>query len=112
MMNHSLILFEPKQQDELSILQLSKHQTLIEEMLHCKSAVVLQEIESFQRKRLIEKRVQFIVPNKQIFLPFWLIDLKEGYATKRQKKDSLSPSAQMILIWYLLDKQRKIDFEN
>jgi DNA-binding MarR family transcriptional regulator len=112
MMNHSLILIEPKQQDELSILQLSKHQALIEEMLHCKSAVVLQEIESFQRKRLIEKRVQFIVPNKQIFLPFWLIDLKEGYATKRQKKDSLSPSAQMILIWYLLDKQRKIDFEN
>lgn len=112
MMNQTLILFKPKQQDELSILQLSKHQELIEEKLHCKSAVVLQEIESFQRKRLIEKRVQFIIPGKQIFLPFWLIDLKEGYTTKRQKKDSLSPSAQMLLIWYLLDKQQKIDFEN
>lgn len=112
MKHNSLLIFEPKHKDDFSILRLSKHQELIEEKLHCKSAVVLQEIESFQRKRLIEKRVQFIVPNKQIFLPFWLIDLKEGYATKRQKKDSLSPSAQMILIWYLLDKQRKIDFEN
>lgn len=112
MRTNTLLIFEPKQKDDISILQLSKHQELIEEKLHCKSAVVLNEMESFQRKRLIEKRVQFIVPNKQIFLPFWLIDLKEGFLTKRQKKDSLSPSAQMVLIWYLLDKQRKIDFEN
>lgn len=110
LMNHALLLFEPKQQDELSILQLSKHQELIEEKLHCKSAVVLQEIERFQRQRLIEKRVQFIIPEKQMFLPFWLIDIKEDFPTKREKKETLSPSSQMILLWYLLDHNTKIDF--
>jgi hypothetical protein len=110
MMNNTLLIFEPKHKDELSILQLSKHQELIERKLHCKSAVVLHEIERFQRQRLIEKRVQFIIPGKQIFLPFWLIDLKEGNNNKRQKRESLSPAAQMMLIWYLLDKKKKIDF--
>ncbi len=112
MMHNTLLLFEPKHNDDLSILQLSKHQELIEEKLHCKSAVVLQEIERFQRQRLIEKRVQFIIPGKQIYLPFWLIDLKEGNNQKRQKKESLSPAAQMILIWYLLDKKNLIDFSS
>ena len=112
MMNNSLLLFEPKHKDDFSILQLSKHQELIEEKLHCKSAVVLQEIERFQRQRLIEKRVQFIIPGKQIFLPFWLIDLKEGNNHKRQKRESLSPAAQMMLIWYLLDKKSQIDFSS
>jgi len=112
LMNNSVLLFEPKQQNELSILQLSKHQELIEEKLHCKSAVVLQEIESFQRKRLIEKRVQFIVPGKQLFLPFSFIDLKEDFSMKREKRETLSPSSQMILLWYLLDHNTKIDFRN
>jgi hypothetical protein len=112
LMNQQLFLFQPNNQEELSILQLVKHQELIEEKLNAKSAVILSHVESFQRKRLIEKRVQFIIPGKQLFLPFLLIDLKEGFAPKRQKRESLSPSAQMMLIWYLLDKNRKIDFDS
>lgn len=111
LINQSLMLFEPKQQKELSILQLSKHQELIEEKLQCKSAVILDEIERFQRHRLIQKRVQFIIPGKQIFLPFWLIKLNEGKANTKSTRNSLSPSAQMILIWYLLDHKQLINFE-
>lgn len=110
MLNQTLLLFQPRQDDEISILQLSKHQELIEDKLHCKSAVILNEIESFQRKRLIEKRVQFIIPEKQIYLPFWLIDLNEKFGKKRQKKENLSPSAQVLIIWYLLDKNDRFDF--
>jgi DNA-binding MarR family transcriptional regulator len=110
MMNQSLILFQPKQEDEISILQLSKHQELIENKLYCKSAVVVNEIESFQRKRLIEKRVQFIIPGKQMYLPFWLIDLNEKFGKKKQKKETISPSAQVLIIWYLLDKNDRFDF--
>ena len=109
--NEPLILLKPIKEDEVSIMQMSKHQELIQEKLNCKSALVLNEIEAFQRKRLIDKRIQFIVPGKQLFLPFFLLDLNEKFYTKRQKKDKISPSAQVMVLWYLLDKTQKFPFE-
>ncbi len=109
--NEPLILLKPIEEDEVSIKQMSKHQELIQEKLNCKSALVLNEIEAFQRKRLIDKRIQFIVPGKQLFLPFFLLDLNEKFYAKRQKKDKISPSAQVMVLWYLLDKTQKFCFE-
>lgn len=109
--NQNLILLKPIDEDEISILQISKHQELIQEKLNCKSALVFNEIESFQRKRLIDKRIQFIVPGKQIYLPFFLLDLNEKFYAKRQKKDKISPSAQVMVLWRLLDKKQKFRFE-
>lgn len=111
-MQQTLFLFEPKEQGVKSMSQLLKHQELIEEKLLCKTALVLEELEAFQRKRLIEKKAQFIIPGRQIFLPFWLVDLKETFIQKRKKRVSISPAAQMILIWYILDRERKIDFSH
>jgi hypothetical protein len=42
-------------------------------------AMVLYRLQSFERKRLVEKRVPFIVPQRQMFLPMCLVDMREYF---------------------------------
>ncbi len=63
---------------------------------------VLEDIDSTSRRRLINKKFNFIVPGKQLFLPELLIDLKESYKVTYKYDNKLLPSAQAILIYYLL----------
>lgn len=69
---------------------------------HFKNPVVfiLPDLEAFIRNRLIQKRINFIVANKQVFIPGLFIDIKE-YALKAQKKDYLTPVAQCLILYHL-----------
>lgn len=102
----AIILMKLKDEDQLSIQQLSKHQSLIQEKLNSPAIVVLSELEGFQRSRMIDKRVQFIIPGKQLFMPYLFIDYNDRYSSrKREKRETLLPSAQLILLRYLLNKR-------
>jgi hypothetical protein len=58
-------------------------------------------------RRLIEKRINFIVPGKQLFLPDLLLDLRENGAAMEngEKRGKLLPSAQFILLFHLQHQQ-------
>lgn len=64
--------------------------------------VVIENIESYTRKRLIEKRVSFIVPGKQMFLPDLLIDLKEFANVQEVPGNVIQPAAQFLLLYHIL----------
>jgi len=49
------------------------------------------------RKKLIENKLNFVVLNKQIYLPSLLINLTENFKQLNKKNDFISPSAQFIL---------------
>jgi hypothetical protein len=85
------------QQTDLHLQQLKKH-------FQKKVVLILENVESYNRKRLIEKHINFIVPNKQLYLPELLIDLKESYPLAKTKLQSpnLLPSAQFLFIYHLL----------
>lgn len=99
-----LILAEPKQIDEFSILQTEKHFELLKRVLNKKVILGLPEITAINRKRLIERRINFIVPGKQLYLPDLLIDLNENFTNPgaRGKKETLLPSAQFLMIYHLM----------
>lgn len=62
-------------------------------------------ISSYNRKRLIEKHIPFIIPGNQMYLPDLGIDLREHFKkTVRVSIQSLSPATQAIIIHALLDK--------
>ncbi|MBV5313623.1 MAG: hypothetical protein JZU47_10030 [Prolixibacteraceae bacterium] len=100
------VLIEYKDADAFSISQLEKHRELIHINLNQKVALLAEDISAIYRKRLIEKGINFIVPDKQLFLPDFLIDLREGNqnAGRKKKTEKLLPSAQFILLYYLLHK--------
>lgn len=59
---------------------------------------------SYERKRLVEQRVPFIVPGNQLYLPDLGIDLREYFRLRKSKTTkNLSPATQALLITALLD---------
>jgi hypothetical protein len=108
MFNHIFILAERRNSDELSILQTEKHFKIINETLNFKVVLLAKNLPSFNRKRLIGKGINFIVPGKQLFLPTILIDLNETITQNRKmgKKETLLPSAQVIILYRILQKNK------
>jgi len=82
--------------------QLKKQQQQLEEISSLPMVFLIDHIEAFQRKRLVEKKIPFIVPGKQLYIPHLLIDLNE---VKRGKpvghRDKLSPATQCLLLFHL-----------
>jgi len=104
--NTKIILAELKIEDELSIQQTDKQVQQIKNLLHQKVVVVLENVQAYNRKRLIEKGINFIVPGKQLYLPDLLIDLRESFVhpKRQQKKETLLPSAQFLLIYHIIHR--------
>lgn len=60
---------------------------------------------SFERKRLIEQKIPFIVPGNQLYLPDLGIDLREYFRqVGRASENSFSPATQAMVIRALLSK--------
>nr|WP_319562511.1 hypothetical protein [Marispirochaeta sp.] len=57
-----------------------------------------ETLSSTDRIRLIQAKVPFIIPKKQLYLPFIGIDLKEIFPPEKRKTEKLSPSAQLMIL--------------
>jgi DNA-binding MarR family transcriptional regulator len=60
-----------------------------------------QKVTAYNRKRLIQQKIPFIVPLNQMYLPFIGVDLREHFRNIRESESSFSPSAQVVLLDYL-----------
>lgn len=75
--------------------------------------LVLNTLPSRDRQRLIQQRVPFIVPFKQMFLPPLGIDFRDWAhkksvsRTASQAIEPLTPTTQLILLHALLDARRR-----
>lgn len=111
--NTGIILAELKNEDELSIQQTEKQVQQIKNLLNLKVVVVLENVQAYNRKRLIEKGINFIVPGKQLYMPDMLIDLRESFVhpKTKQKNETLLPSAQFILIYHIIHRNQQWKLE-
>lgn len=109
LLDRELLFVELRNNEELSILQTEKHVQLIKTAFEKKVILVIENLATYNRKRLIEKGINFIVAGKQLFIPELLIDLKENYTNPRarQKKEKLLPSAQFLLIYHIIHRNEK-----
>ena len=63
-----------------------------------------QAITSYNRQRLIERKIPFIVPGNQMYLPMLGIDLREHLKRLREKRALFSPSTQVLVLYVLWKK--------
>lgn len=112
--NRELVMVELKNEDELSLLQIDKHLQLLKNAFNKVVVLVLENLPAYNRKRLIERGINFIVPGKQLYLPELLIDLRESFVQPRakQKTDKLLPSAQFLLLYHILRRNYNWQMEN
>jgi len=62
---------------------------------------VFDKIISYNIKRLIQKGINFIIPNKQLFIPALMMDLRKMPVTIQQNAELLTPIAQLVLLYHL-----------
>ncbi len=65
---------------------------------------VRNQVTTYNRKRLIEQKVPFVIPGNQMYLPMLGVDLREHYRKVITEKPTLKPSTQTLLIHALLRK--------
>lgn len=111
--NIDFILIEYRDADGFSISQLEKHFDLLKNSLNKRVVLLADDLSSLYRKRLIEKGINFIMPGKQLFLPDFLIDLREGNQNlgRKRKTEKLLPSSQFILLYHILHYDGKGNLE-
>lgn len=59
---------------------------------------LLPRVTSYNRKRLIERKISFVIPGSQLYLPLCGLDLREYFERLRKPKKVFSPSTQVILL--------------
>ncbi len=104
LLGRELIAITPKEDEEFSAAKLGKHISWLDENYNRMGVFIANGLESYNRKRLIEQKVPFIVPGNQLYLPDLGIDFREHLRGVRKKRRLLSPSAQMVLLGKLQDR--------
>jgi len=89
--------------DTVTPAEAEAHMRVMLRFLQGDSALVFPRLESYQRNRLVKKRIPFIVPGRQMFLPRTMIDLRETHGSIADGKEatSLSMPAQLALLYHL-----------
>ena len=81
--------------------QLSKIENIVKRTLDTIVLFAFDSIESYNKQRLINKRINFVVQDKQLFIPALLIDLSNKDNTEPKEINSLTPLAQLIILYHL-----------
>lgn len=87
---------------EQSPAALRKHVDLLQARQTADVIYVRARMTAYNRKRLIEHKVPFIVPGNQMYLPMLAMDLREHFRKLPSQLALFSPSTQALVIHTLL----------
>lgn len=103
LMGQSIVLAINRSQDKQPLSEVKTWLNKVRAVADMPAVYVTQALASYERKRLIEQKVPFIVPGNQLYLPDFGLDLREYFRKRAEPADTpLSPSAQAMLITALL----------
>jgi len=88
--------------EEESPAIIRKHMKNVQAHTDCAVVYVRDRVTAYNRKRLIDHKVPFVVPGNQMYLPMLGIDLREHFKKLHSETPEFSPSAQVVLIHWLL----------
>ena len=83
------------------IAALKKQVLHIRNISHLPLVLVLNEVDARRRQQLIDAGIPFVVPDKQIYLPFLGTVLQERYSRSYDATEGLMPSSQLLLLYFI-----------
>jgi hypothetical protein len=83
--------------------ELDSHARVLQKQLGAEAVFVFDTLPAYDRNRLLKRRIPFIVPHRQMFLPGGMLDLREthGAPPRPQAQAGLSMPAQLLLLHHL-----------
>jgi hypothetical protein len=97
---HTLLVID-KNVEEHSPARVRKHLDMIQARQPPDLIYVRPQVTAYNRKRLIEQKVPFIIPGNQMYLPMLGIDLREHFRRNREESSTFSPSTQVVVLYAL-----------
>ena len=82
----------------------SKHFKQLQEKCPALYIYVRPTSSTYNRKRLIERKIPFVIPGNQMYLPNLAMDLREHFLKPTAKKISINPATQAVIIYALTHK--------
>ena len=102
-LGHPVLLAIDKRADRPGLASIRAQIDKIREVTGLPVLYATEALASYERKRLIEQKVPFVVPGNQLYLPDLGLDLREYFRKPAaQPQSEISPAAQAMLISVLL----------
>ncbi len=98
----SCLLMLDRGEQEQTPATVRKHMDQVQAKWDGEVVYVRARVTAYNRKRLIEYKLPFVVPGNQMYLPMLGIDLREHFKKLRTEIHKFSPSAQALVIHVLL----------
>ena len=102
MLGISCLLMLDRNEQEQSPATVRKHMDQVQDKWDGEVVYVRARVTAYNRKRLIEHKLPFVVPGNQMYLPMLGIDLREHFKKLRTETHKFSPSTQALVIHVLL----------
>jgi DNA-binding MarR family transcriptional regulator len=99
--DNGYVLLVSKIDQEISPAKIKKHVEMARDKFAEDVIFVHPSISSYNRKRLIEYKIPFVIPGNQMYLPELMIDLREHFYAARSSKPQFSPSTQAVVLYIL-----------
>ncbi len=97
-LGHSMVIASPKKGTSYTPLQLEKYERRLTEKFDDPIVFLLPVMPAYQRLRLSDRKLNFIISDKYALLPFFFGNRKIG---NRETATALTPFAQQLLLWHL-----------
>ena len=94
---------------KLTPAAIEKHLDWIDQKAGLRGIYVTETLEAYNRKRMIERKIPFIVPENQLYLPDLALDLREHLKKSRKTVEKLSPLSQVVVLSFLLGRLEDAD---
>jgi len=105
MFGKKVLFLTKKTTEHLTPLQYQKHKELLEKKTGMLIVFILSDMKAYDRNRITQKRINFIIEDKQVFIPQLLIDLKDYLPKIKIITEALQPAAQLIILYHIQRKQ-------
>ncbi|MHC1729179.1 MAG: transcriptional regulator [Syntrophobacteraceae bacterium] len=101
------LVMVPREETEQTPAAVHKHIVQVQNQWAHGVIYASRKISAYNRKRLIEQKVPFVVPGNQMYLPPLGIDLREHFKTIRNVRPKWSPSTQTVFLYALMQDSRQ-----
>lgn len=109
-MGEKALLLKPMQRQTLYKMQNWMRQ--IEETCEMHTVLLLDEATPYMTKKMLMDKTAFIIPNKQINLPFLVMMVRTEKTTVHKAILKFTPATQLIFLFILYSDSEKFSIEN
>ena len=106
----TLFIYPKTELDHTAALQ--KHIARIQKVESIPVVIVLLSMSRYRRDAFVEARIPFVVPDKQLYLPFVGTYMQERLDSEEVKLEKFQPAAQVLFFYYLYQGQKDMYMTN